>query len=234
MSEASFTSRRRRETRAHYDRYPYGFDQDAIVQDKLETRVMGEAIREVVGPDSTVIDIGCGACRVAQMVKQTSGALTVGVDLSLVSLRAARKSAPWSLANGDNLQLPLRDGAADLVISNGVIHHTPNAKQSFMELARITKPGGTLVVSVYRKGWYYYLFRYAGGPIRWMRKRIGDRGLKLKVLPFEEAKALPFVPDATFIGRIGRTCKPPLIDAATMGAIRIVMFRVQFDPLARV
>ena len=40
---------------------------------------------------------------------------------------------------------------ADLVISNGVIMITPDARTSFNELVRITKPGGTLVVSVYNK-----------------------------------------------------------------------------------
>jgi SAM-dependent methyltransferase len=108
----------------------------------------------------------------------------VGLDLSLESLRDARRNDPGPLVQGDNLQLPLRSGCADLVVSNGVIHHTPDARASFLELARITRPGGALVVSVYdRRGWYYYAYRYLGGLIRWLRPRIGDRGLKLTLFP---------------------------------------------------
>jgi len=101
------------------------------------------------------------------------------------SLREARCKDPGPLVQGDNLQLPFRSGSADLVISNGVIHHTPDARASFMELARITRRGGSLVVSVYdRSGWYYWVYRYVGGLVRGLRPVIGDRGLKWTIFPF--------------------------------------------------
>jgi SAM-dependent methyltransferase len=175
---------KRRETRAHYDRYPFGFDQPEILAEKLEKRMMGEAIRGLRGGE-LVIDVGCGACRVAQLVKRTSGSRAVSIDLSMDSLREARRKDPGPLVQGDNLQLPFRSGCADLVISNGVIHHTPDARASFMELARITRRGGSLIVSVYdRSGWYYNVYRWVGGLVRGLRPLIGDRGLKLTIFPF--------------------------------------------------
>ena len=184
MSSPASTEALRRRTRAHYDRYPFGFDQDEILKEKLQHRVMGEAIRGVVAPDATVMDIGCGACRVARLVQQTGKARTVSLDLSLESLRAARRHNSDPLVNGDNLRLPFRDDCAHLVISNGVIHHTPDPKRSFMELARITKPGGRLVVSVYnRHSWYYYVYRYLAPVVRGLRRLIGDRGLKVTLFP---------------------------------------------------
>ena len=181
---ASSTDALRRRTQAHYDAHPFGFDQEDILEEKLAHRVMGEAIRALAGPDEVVVDVGCGACRVARLVQRTGPATTIGVDLSLASLRAARANRPGPLVNADNLRLPLRTGCADLVISNGVIHHTPDAHAAFLELARITKPAGTLVVSVYnRHGWYYYTWRYAGAVVRGLRRVIGDRGLKVTVFP---------------------------------------------------
>lgn len=174
----------RRKAQAHYDRYPFGLAQAEILEEKLQNRVMGEAIRELASADAVVVDIGCGACRVAQMVRRVSSARTIGVDLSLQSLLSARTCDPGPLVNGDNLDLPLRSECADLVISNGVIHHTPDARASFMELARITKPAGTLVVSVYnRHSWYYYTYRYIGAVVRLLRRVIGDRGLRVTLLP---------------------------------------------------
>jgi len=177
--------RLRARTQAHYDRYPFRFDQRAIVREKLENRVMGRAIRALAGRSARILDVGCGACRVAQMVRrEAGGGRVVGVDLSLATLRAAARHAPGPLVNADNQNLPLRSGCADLVISNGVLMVTPDAQASFRELARITRPGGTLVVSVYDlRSWYYPVYRYGSPIVRGLRDRIGDTGLRLTLFP---------------------------------------------------
>jgi len=175
----------RRQTRAHYDRYQFGFDQEEILQEKLENRIMGEAIRALAVAGARVVDVGCGACRVSRLVRRHGAADTLSVDLSLNSLRYAQRHDAGPLVVGDNMRLPLRAACADLVVSNGVIHHTPDSQASFRELARILKPGGTLVVSVYdRNGWYYWVWHYPGALIRALRRWLGDRVLRVLVLPF--------------------------------------------------
>jgi len=186
----------REQTRAHYDRYPFGFDQEEILAEKLERRVMGEAIR-ATRPGDLVLDVGCGASRVARLVRRTSGALAVGLDVSLASLRGGRAAA-GPLVQGDNLRLPFRSGCADLVISNGVIHHTPDAHAAFHELARVLRPGGTLVVSVYdRRSWYYPVYRWFGALVRALQRAIGDRGLRVTVFPLFHLGVLVLLPLAT-------------------------------------
>ena len=185
MNEAAGSCLLRGLTRDHYDRYPFGFDEAQILEEKYERRVMGEAIQELALPGTLVVDVGCGACRVAQIVSASSDARTLSLDLSLNSLRAARSKSPGTLVNGDNLQLPLGSDCGDLVISNGVIHHTPDPHASFRELVRITKPGGTLVVSVYdRSGWYYYVYHYPGAVIRALHRLTGEIGIAVVVFPF--------------------------------------------------
>jgi len=131
------------------------------------------------------VDVGCGACRVARLVRRHTQARTLSVDLSLNSLRHAKAMDPGPLVAGDNMHLPIASGSADLIISNGVIHHTPDSRLSFRELARILKPGGTLVVSVYdREGWYYWVWHYPGALIRALRKLVGDTGIKYTIFPF--------------------------------------------------
>jgi ubiquinone/menaquinone biosynthesis C-methylase UbiE len=177
------TAELRARTRAHYDRYPFRFDQREVMSEKMEKRVMGAAIKELVRPGAVVLDVGCGACRVAHMVRSVGGR-AVGVDLSFATIRSAREHNPDPVVNGDSMRLPLRNAVADLVISNGVIMVTPDARASFMELARVTKPGGTLVVSVYdKRSWYYPVYRYGGAAVRALRRVIGDTGLKLTVFP---------------------------------------------------
>jgi len=174
----------RARTQAHYDRYPFRFDQRAIVQEKLENRVMGRAIQALSGGDACILDVGCGACRVAHMVREVGKGRVVSLDLSLATLRAAARHAPGPLVNADNQRLPLASGCADLVISNGVIMLTPDTRAAFRELARVVRPGGTLVVSVYdRRSWYYPVYRFGSPVVRKLRDWIGDTGLRLTLFP---------------------------------------------------
>lgn len=190
MSPATFsTEELRSRTQAHYNKYPFRFDQRQIMEEKLHQRIMGRAILAL--PDaspsshSTVLDVGCGACRVAHMVRGAGKGRVIGVDLSLETLRSAKEHNPDPTTNGDNMRLPIRSDVADLVISNGVIMVTPDARKSFSELARVTRPGGTLVVSVYdKRSWYYPVYKYAGAVVRFLQRGIGDVGLKLTIFPF--------------------------------------------------
>ena len=182
MSEQTLRTRGR--TQAHYDQYPFRFDQRAIVDEKLESRLMGAAIQELPAGGSLVLDVGCGACRVAHMIADADKGRAISIDISRRTLHSAKSHNPAPLVNGDNMHLPIRSDVADLVISNGVIMVTPDAKASFRELARITKPGGVLVVSVYdRRSWYYPVYRYGGPVVRRLRDWIGDTGLKWTVFP---------------------------------------------------
>ena len=112
-------------------------------------------------------------------------------DRTAETLRNAAVHNPDPVTNADNMWLPIRSDVADLVISNGVIMVTPDAKASFGELARVTKPGGVLVVSVYdKRSWYYPVYRYGGAVVRALQKLIGDVGLKLTIFPFFHVSVL--------------------------------------------
>lgn len=188
--------RLRARTQAHYDRYPFRFDTRAIVQEKLENRVMGRAIA-ALQRDARIVDVGCGACRVAHLVNGLGKGRMVSIDLSLATLRAAARDAPGPLVNGDNLDLPLRSGCADLVISNGVIMVTPDARASFRELARLLRPGGTLVVSVYGRGsWYQPVYRFGSPVVRRLRDWIGEAGLRATLFPLWHAAVLALLATA--------------------------------------
>jgi ubiquinone/menaquinone biosynthesis C-methylase UbiE len=119
----------------------------------MANRIMGAAIRDLPSPSSVVLDVGCGACRVAHMVRDAGKGRVVGVDISLESLRSAAQHNPDPVVNADNQQLPIRSDIADLVISNGVIMVTPDAHRSFDEPVRITKPGGDARRIGLRAGW---------------------------------------------------------------------------------
>jgi len=79
-----------------------------------------------------------------------------------------------------------------------VIHHTPDAHAAFHELARVLRPGGTLVVSVYdRRSWYYPVYRWFGALVRALQRAIGDRGLRVTIFPLFHLGVLVLLPLAT-------------------------------------
>lgn len=75
-----------------------------------------------------------------------------GLDLSLPTLDAAARRHPELVTTQtDARALPYRDGSFDLVLSNSTLDHFPTTSDiddALRELARITRPGGTLVISL--------------------------------------------------------------------------------------
>ncbi len=101
-----------------------------------------------------VVDVGCGAgidSLIAARMVGPSGAV-VGVDMTPAMLDRARASAAHGgFANvrfheGLAESLPVPDGWADVVISNGVLNLFPDKLAGLHEMARVLKPGGRLQI----------------------------------------------------------------------------------------
>ena len=167
-------------TAAHYDAYPLEFLTPA---DEVSIRNQQPApfcrfVDEHVEQGGRVAEIGCGPGRgTLFLIRQKADVLAV--DISYRSLLLARQRAPSArFVLSTNLALPFEDDYFDAVVSDGVIHHTPNARAAFAENVRITKPHGWLYFAVYNgQGHYYYLYTLLGGPIRWMEKWAPSRAL---------------------------------------------------------
>jgi SAM-dependent methyltransferase len=100
-----------------------------------------------------VLDAGCGGGRYARLLGRF-GAKVLAVDLSDAVDKAAALCAEFPsvlVAQADLLDLPLADAAFDFAFSIGVLHHSPNARAAFAQVARKVKPGGKLAVWLYRR-----------------------------------------------------------------------------------
>ncbi len=107
--------------------------------------------RELAG--RLVLDAGCGGGRYARLLGR-HGARVVGVDLSSAVEKAAALCAEFSdvtIVQADLLDLPVAEGAFDLVYSIGVLHHTPDPRRAFGQIARRVKSGGSVAVWLYRR-----------------------------------------------------------------------------------
>ncbi len=99
------------------------------------------------------VDLGCGAGLDALLLARrlAPGGTVVALDLAPKMLGRLREAvaddggAPVHAIAGDMEQLPLRDGFADLVLANASINLTVDKRATFVEVARILRPGGRLV-----------------------------------------------------------------------------------------
>ena len=111
----------------------------------------GVAPRDLAG--KLVLDAGCGGGRYARILGD-AGATVLGVDLSSAVEKAADLCGDLpnvQIVQGDLLDPPVAEGAFDMVFSIGVLHHSPDPRRAFAEIARRVKPGGRMAVWLYRK-----------------------------------------------------------------------------------
>lgn len=105
-------------------------------------------------PGERVVDVGCGAGSdsliAARMVAPDGW--VIGVDMTPAMLAKARRGAEMAgLTNvefreGLGEALPVENGWADVVISNGVLNLLPDKAAGLAEMARVLKPGGRLQI----------------------------------------------------------------------------------------
>ena len=94
-------------------------------------------------PGAVLLDVACGGGLLAPHVAGL-GYRHVGVDIGLAALRIAREHGVMAV-QGDARRLPFRDGAADVVVAGEVLEHVPDLPSVVAEVARVLRPGGTLV-----------------------------------------------------------------------------------------
>lgn len=105
-------------------------------------------------PGARVVDVGCGAGMDGLIAARMVGpeGRVVGVDMTPVMLEKARAAAEEAgLENAEFHEayaeaLPVPDGWADVVISNGVLNLMPDKPAVLTEMFRALKPGGRLQI----------------------------------------------------------------------------------------
>jgi ubiquinone/menaquinone biosynthesis C-methylase UbiE len=101
-----------------------------------------------------VVDVGCGAGIDSLIAARMVGddGQVVGVDMTLGMLDRAKRAAAEMGATSVEFRegymeaLPVPDGWADVVISNGVLNLTPDKAKALGEMARVLKPTGRLQI----------------------------------------------------------------------------------------
>lgn len=100
-----------------------------------------------------VIDVGSGAGADSFIAANAVGpeGRVVGVDMTPAMLESSRASAKGSpnveFREGVAEEIPVPDGWADVVISNGVINLVPDKVAAYSEISRVLRPGGRVQIA---------------------------------------------------------------------------------------
>jgi SAM-dependent methyltransferase len=112
---------------------------------------LSDRVRRLLGPFSgseVALDSGCGTGGLAFALAPHVGEV-VGVDVRADYLEAATERAPENVrfVEGDAMALPFEYGMFDIAACIRVLHHVRRPELAVSELARVTRPGGRLLVA---------------------------------------------------------------------------------------
>lgn len=151
----------------HYDRTYSHFSSDLSVEMRREVygedigqhswvtaeEQVGFARKAGLGPNSHLLEVGCGSGGPAIFLAQTLGLTVTGVDINEAGIAAANAAASAAglqerakficLDGGGTL--PFADQSFDAVQSIDAVNHIPDRRALFTELHRLLRPGGTLL-----------------------------------------------------------------------------------------
>ncbi|MBM4372073.1 MAG: class I SAM-dependent methyltransferase [Deltaproteobacteria bacterium] len=107
--------------------------------------------------DREVLEAGCGTGLILEGLARLARR-AVGVDISSAMLEQARARG-LEVVKGSVTDLPFADGAFDAVVSFKVLAHVPDLRRALAECARVTRPGGHLVLEFYNRRSIRYLVK---------------------------------------------------------------------------
>jgi len=94
-----------------------------------------------------ILDVGCGS-GLSSFMLRNKGCRTVGIDISPLAIRRAKKRGQVDLKYlvCDVLNLPFKDNQFDIVANYLFIEHLPDVDTALGEMVRVTKTGGKIII----------------------------------------------------------------------------------------
>ncbi len=149
-----------RRIRRFYEQHPFpdydGFEDLATLLERAREGVFARLLDEQIPFGTRILECGCGTGQLSNFLG-IAHRTVIGTDLSLASLTLAEKfRATHGLERVYFLQMDLLhpvfpDASFDVVICNGVLHHTSDPRSGFVRLARLLRPGGYLLAGLYHR-----------------------------------------------------------------------------------
>lgn len=155
----------------------------------IQQAIVFGAFSKFIKPNQQILDAGCGGGWLTEKIRtqfNDAGVKIIGCDFSEELISYAKSAFPNSKFDVADVteKLPYESGQFDLTIFNMAGHDVKDLSAAFRELARATKPGGQILMTIANP---YYAF-----PVGvWKRGLLGvilKRMPKLQLRPYFEFK----------------------------------------------
>jgi carbamoyltransferase len=176
--------------KAFYEETPFpNYDDHDSVRSLIEKSRRGQYARvldDSIPYNSTILEVGCGTGQLANFLG-ISCRQVIGTDMCLNSLRLAEQFRREHGLNRVrfaqmNLFKPcFKPEQFDVVLCNGVLHHTADPWGGFQIIQRLVRPGGHIIVGLYNKYGRLLMdlrrniFRVTGGRGKWIDAYLRSR-----------------------------------------------------------
>ena len=180
------------EVRAFYEDKPFpdydDFDSLESLAAKARRGVFARLLDEQIPLGSRIVEFGSGTSQLSLFLS-ARGRTVLAADMCLNSLRLGQQFAEANqldsvqFAQMNLLQPAVAHGVFDLVICNGVLHHTCDTRAAFESIARAVRPGGYIVFGLY----HYWgrlitdtrrlIFRHSGGRFQFLDPNLRSRAV---------------------------------------------------------
>jgi len=147
--------------KAFYEENPFpnydDIDSEETLVEKARKGIFAKLLDEQIPQGAYVLEVGCGTGQLTNFLGMHYNRRVFGSDMCLHSLRLANGFRDrCGIKNAGFVQMNLfrpafKEHTFDLVISNGVLHHTADPFGGFKSIARLVKPGGVIIVGLYNK-----------------------------------------------------------------------------------
>jgi ubiquinone/menaquinone biosynthesis C-methylase UbiE len=156
------TERSEQEARRYYDEFSASYELERShgyhqMIDDLELQVTAPYAR-----GARVLELGCGTGLILTRVAEIADK-AVGIDLSEGMARHARERG-LDVHIASICDLPFDDDEFDLTYCFKVLAHIPDIDAALREAARVTRPGGHLLLEFYNPWSLRYLAKKLAGP----------------------------------------------------------------------
>jgi SAM-dependent methyltransferase len=170
--------------KAFYEETPFpnydGLDTRHSLRVKATKSIFGRMLDQQISHSAKILEVGCGTGQMTNFLGMGFGRVAVGADVCVNSLGLAKNFRDcFSINNAHFVQAnlfrpPFAPESFDVVISNGVLHHTGDCAGGFRAIAALVKPGGAVAVGLYN--------RLGRLPTLWLRAMIARFGQSAAVL----------------------------------------------------
>lgn len=128
-------------------------EMDFSATDQLFAERAAELVRGARAPVSLIADLGSGNAKIPlAMCPLLPGATRVcAVEMSpemlaVAARNRARDGVALHLVAADAKRVPFADQSVGMVTSNSLVHHIPDPRTVFLEIARVTGPGAPILI----------------------------------------------------------------------------------------